>query len=231
MPIDTWFPLAISRSILTPDPELQERMALQIFQWRGDVWANPSGESAWTGDMNGVASVHEHPDFAWLRSQVESQALQFCEALGFQTEALQLWIQRSWPVVSEPGQSIGPHHHPNAHLSVVYYLSGDGDPALGALRIFDDRPRNELVPGMAVGFGEVIAEDAPLNRAWVDYPPEAGLLLIFPASTRHGVTENLTDETRLSVSFDLYITARSAAGIAPEYLAPPIDRWSAFHCS
>ncbi|WP_126148098.1 2OG-Fe(II) oxygenase family protein [Synechococcus elongatus] len=226
MPIDTWFPLAVSRNLLTPDPALHERMVAQIFQWRGDLWANPSGESAWTGDMNGVALVHEHPDFAWLRSQVEVEALQFCQALGFQTEALQLWIQRSWPVVSEPGQSIGAHHHPNAHLSAIYYLNGSGDPELGALRIFDDRPRNELVPGLAVGYGEVIAEEAALNQAWIDYPPQAGLLLLFPASTRHGVTENLTDLTRLSISFDLYLTARSATELAPEYLAPPVNRWS-----
>ena len=228
MAIDTWFPLAIARETLLPPDDLLACMQQHILDWRGDVFANPSGESAWTGDVNGVAAIHAHPDFAWLRQQVEAQVLGFCQQLGFDTDALELMIQRAWPIVSEPGQSIGAHHHPNAHLSVVYYLSGDGDPDAGCLRIFDERPRNELVPGMSVGYGDVLEVDNPYNRGWVDYAPHAGLMLIFPSSTRHGVTENCSDGLRLSVSFDIHISARAAQGPAPEYLAPPVTSWSAF---
>jgi len=42
-----------------------------------------------------------------------------------------LHVQRSWPVISEPGERVGRHHHPNAHLSAIYYFNGDGTEEFG----------------------------------------------------------------------------------------------------
>jgi hypothetical protein len=144
-----------------------------------------------------------------------------------------LHIQRAWPVVSEPGQVVGRHHHPNAHLSAIVYLNGDGSGRSGCLRLYAPRQVNELVPGLAVGHGGPIDPDSPgalhWNAPWLDLAPRAGLLLLFPACTDHAVTANEDPEdVRLSLAFDLALSAPLAAGdqAPPEYLAPHPCQWT-----
>jgi 5-oxoprolinase (ATP-hydrolysing) subunit B len=215
---------------LRPDPLETAVMMQQVLSLRGEATSSPDSGCAWTGDLNGVWQVHRLPAFEWLRRQVESQAWAYLEALGFDIGRLALFIQRCWPVVSEAGMVVGRHHHPNAHLSAVFYLNGDGSGRGGVLRLYTPRQVNELVPGLGVGHDGPIAADHPLNAPWLDLAPEAGLLVLFPASTDHAVTENQDGENvRLSISFDLVLCALPSSdplGSAPEYLAPHPDHWT-----
>jgi hypothetical protein len=137
---------------------------------------------------------------------------------------------------------VGRHHHPNAHLSAVYYLNGDGSGRSGCLRLWPQRQYNELVPGLAVGHGGPIraglagANYAAVNHAgaqqwnapWFDLAPRAGLLVLFPACIDHAVLENNDDDDRrFSISMDFVITAPAepSAGGRPEYLAPHPGGW------
>ena len=232
--IQPLFPLALGRVALGPDPLTTAAMMQDVLALRGSTLSNPDPGCAWTGDLNGVWQLHRLPGFAWLREQVEAQAWAYLEALGFKLEEIALFIQRSWPVVSEEGMVVGRHHHPNAHLSAVFYLNGDGSGRGGSLRLFAPRQLNELVPGLGVGHAGPIAANHPLNAAWLDVAPEAGLLVLFPASTDHAVTLNQdADDVRLSISFDLVLSARgesaqatSASASASEYLAPHPDDWT-----
>jgi uncharacterized protein (TIGR02466 family) len=158
-------------------------------------------------------------------AEVLAQAQIYLQQLGFDRSQVALHIQRCWPVLSEPGQVVGRHHHPNAHLSAVYYLSGDGSGSCGCLRFWPQRQVNELVPGMAVGHG------GPLNltrwsQPWVDVAPRAGLLVLFPSCLDHAVLPNeADDELRASISLDLVLTAPADVPLPPEYLAPHPDHW------
>jgi poly(3-hydroxybutyrate) depolymerase len=164
---------------------------------------------------------------------VQQQAWAYLQGLGFAPERVALHIQRSWPVVSEPGQVVGRHHHPNAHLSAIVYLNGDGSGRSGCLRLFPPRQVNELVPGLAVGHGGPLDSGCSAaqawNAPWHDLAPQAGLMVLFPASTDHAVTANEDpDDVRLSLAFDLALSAPRAEGAAapPEYLAPHPAQWS-----
>lgn len=137
-----------------------------------------------------------------------------------------LHLQRCWPVLSEPGQVVGRHHHPNAHLSAVYYLSGDGSGRSGCLRFWPQRQVNELVPGMAVGHGGPLGV-SPWTRPCFDVAPRAGLLLLFPSALDHAVLPNEDPEDlRCPLSLDFVLTApRGSADAAAEYLAPHPAAW------
>lgn len=228
------FPLALGRAQLTLDPLDLALLMQAVLALRGEATGNPEHGCAWTGDINGVWQVHRLPAFAAITQAVQQQAWAYLIALGFDPQRITLHIQRAWPVVSEPGQVVGRHHHPNAHLSALVYLNGDGSGRSGCLRLFPQRQVNELVPGLAVGHGGPIAGDAAAVAAWtapwLDIAPQAGLLLLFPASTDHAVTVNDDpDDIRLSLAFDLALSAPLAApGQAPpEYLAPHPDQWTA----
>ena len=231
--LEPLFPLALGRVQLALDPLDLALLMQAVLELRGEAEGNPLEGCAWTGDINGVWQVHRLPAFAAISQAVQQHAWAYLQGLGFDPTQVALHIQRAWPVVSEPGQVVGRHHHPNAHLSAIVYLNGDGTGRSGCLRLFPPRQVNELVPGLAVGHGGPIDGDSDAgqcwNAPWLDLAPRAGLLLLFPASTDHAVTANEDpDDVRLSLAFDLALSAPLAEGEhAPaEYLAPHPAQWS-----
>ena len=227
------FPLALGMVQLRPDP-LDLALQMQaIRELQGLAVSNPDPGCAWTGDLHGVGQLHRHSTFAPLITTLTGHAAAYLEGLGFERSRVALHIQRCWPVVSEVGQVVGRPHHPNAHLSAVVYLNGDGSGRSGCLRLFPPRQANELVPGLAVGHDGPIRPDAAgtaeWNAPWFDVAPRAGLLVLFPASVDHAVLDNEDpDDSRFSISLDLVLTAPMAsAGGPPEYLAPHPGEWQA----
>jgi len=227
------FPLALGRVQCKPDPLKTALMLQEILRLRGEDGGNPQQGCAWTGDINGVWRLHRHPTFAPLVQGLLGHAWQYLEDLGFDRSRLALHIQRCWPVVSEAGQVVGRHHHPNAHLSAVYFINGDGSGRSGCLRFFPLAQPNELVSGLAVGHGGPLcpqiaaAGEQCWNAPWFDVAPRAGLLLLFPSRVDHAVLENMDpDDSRFSISLDLALSAAPAeAGDPPEYLAPHPSDW------
>ena len=225
------FPLALGMVQLRLDP-LDVAVQMQaIRELQGSAVSNPDPGCAWTGDLHGVNQLHRHPSFAPLIASLAGHAGAYLVGLGFERSRVALHVQRCWPVVSELGQVVGRHHHPNAHLSAVVYLNGDGSGRSGCLRFFPPRQANELVPGLAVGHGGPIPAHAPAaaqwNAPWFDLAPRAGLLVLFPASVDHAVLENEDpNDSRFSISLDLVLTApKGEGGAAAEYLAPHPGEW------
>ncbi len=228
MQIEGLFPLALGQVQLRPDPLVIARQLQVILELRGAADGNPDPACAWTGDLNGIGQLHRHPAFSGLVDELSHHAAAYLDALGFDRSRLALHLQRCWPVVSEPRQVVGRHHHPNAHLSGVYYLNGDGSGRSGCLRLWPSRQVNELVPGLAVGhdgpFRSNGGPPAGWLQPWVDLAPRAGLFVLFPSSTDHAVMPNDDEEGRFSISLDFALTA--PAGVtAAEYLAPHPQEW------
>ncbi len=223
--IQPLFPVALGQVQLALDP-LELAIQLQaLYGLRGTALSNPDPDCAWTGDLNRVWQLHLHPAFAPLIDTVSGHAQAYLGQLGFDPSRVVLHLQRCWPVLCEPGQVVGRHHHPNAHLSAVVYLSGDGSGDCGCLRFWPDRQVNELVPGLAVGHGGPLGSSGWL-QPWMDVAPRAGLLLLFPASLDHAVLANeAADVLRVSISLDFVLTARADDPDPPEYLAPHPCQW------
>ncbi|MCX5926339.1 MAG: TIGR02466 family protein [Cyanobium sp. LacPavin_0920_WC12_MAG_63_22] len=227
MQIEPLFPVALGRVQLSPDP-LDTALQLQaLHELRGHASSNPDPGCAWTGDLNGVWQLQRQPAFAPLIAGLTGHAEAFLQQLGFDLNRVALHLQRCWPVLSEEGQVVGRHHHPNAHLSAIYYLNGDGSGRSGCLRLWPQRQVNELVPGMAVGHEGPLAA-SPWTAPWLDVAPQAGLLLLFPSCLDHAVLPNEDpDDLRCSLSIDFALTAPVArdGSSPPEYLAPHPSQW------
>ncbi len=219
------FPTVVATDRLVLDPLDLAAQLQTLLAMRGDASSNPAEGCAWTGDLNGVWQLHEHPDFRDLVDQVTTRVWRYLALTGFDVDAVDLHLQRCWPVLSDWGQVVGRHHHPNAHLSAVLYLSGDGSGLDGPLCLHAPQQLNELVPGLAVGHGGPIAVEHPCNQQQWMLSSEPGLLVLFPSRLHHSVVANETeDELRVSVSFDFVLSARTA-GRPPEYLSPHPNQW------
>ena len=177
------FPLALAQVQLRLDPQELAVLMQEVLALRGSAEGNPQEGCAWTGDINGIWQLHRLAPFSGVTEQLRRHSWSYLQQLGFDTARLALHIQRAWPVVSAPGQVVGRHHHPNAHLSAILYLNGDGSGRSGCLRLYPPRAMNELVPGLAVGHGGPLrggsAAAQRWNAPWVDVAPRAGLLVLF----------------------------------------------------
>ena len=231
--LEPLFPMALAKAQLHLDPLDLAAWMQQVLHLRGAAAGNPQHGCAWTGDINGVWQLHRLPLFAPLVRQLQQHVEVYLQELGFDPSQVVPMIQRSWPVVSEPGQQVGRHHHPNAHLSALLYLNGDGRGETGCLRLFAPHQCNELVPGLSVGHGGPLREQDPARRRWnapwLDHAPVAGELLLFPAALDHAVTENCSaDEQRLSIAFDLVLCSPRPTpenATPAEYLSPHPSQW------
>ena len=181
------FPLALGQVQLAPDPLDTALLLREILALRGQASGNPQEGCAWTGDLHGAWRLDRQPAFAPLIGLVLEQARAYLEAVGFDPTRVALHLQRCWPVVSEAGQVVGRHHHPNAHLSGVYYHNGDGSGSSGCLRLFPPSQPNELVPGLAVGHGGPLRADGDAarrwNAPWIDIAPGPACCCSSPPSS------------------------------------------------
>ena len=117
------FPTVVGTTQLPLDP-LQQAACLQaLLDGRGEAEGNPSEGCAWTGDLHGVWQLHQDERFQALVQQVNDQVWSYLDSIGFARSQVALHLQRCWPVISDWDQAVGRHHHPNAHLSAVLYLT------------------------------------------------------------------------------------------------------------
>ncbi|WP_444930915.1 TIGR02466 family protein [Microbulbifer sp. SSSA002] len=227
MAIDVWFPLAIYYTDLTNHSEYKNAFLDRIHTLREQSGKQRTTESAsWTGDVHRIDQIHNDPAFAWVTEQVELHSLIYLKTLGHDLSKIDIYIQRSWPIIATKGQYVARHAHHTANLSAVYYISIPTEGYAGQTRFFNETRQNELSSGIGSNMTEGYSEFNPLNFQQANYDPVEGRLLLFPSKQMHDVAANETDEERVTLSFDLVLTAKNSENCAtPEFLMPSPEHW------
>jgi uncharacterized protein (TIGR02466 family) len=231
MAIESLFPLAIYYEDLFEAENYREVLLQTVLELEATGFERRNySDMAWTGDIHGVEQIHRDCRFAWIVSQVEMQTMLYLQELGVDLEQVDLYIQRSWPIVCRPGQEVGAHCHNTAHISVVYYIvvpEEEVDP--GSLIFLDSLRVNEVCPGLGSENTDILTEINPFNQLEAAFTPVEGRIMIFPAKQRHAVSRNESESLRVSLSFDIILTAKpgTAAG-SHEFLTPPPSQWQLF---
>ena len=229
MPIEPWFPLAIYYTDIEGAQSHKESLVSTILELEKQGKERRVDEkTAWTGDFHGVGKIQDDPRFEWVFKHIEAHTVQYLEEMGMDLDKMDLYIQRAWPVVSRPNQSVGPHAHYTSHVSGVYYVSvpQNDTPESGAFIVHNRSNMNEFIPNIGGEHTDAIKKWNPFNYKMGSYSPKEGRLLIFPSRQTHGVGPNKTNETRISLSFDVVITsANNGDPGLHEYLSPPPNMW------
>jgi uncharacterized protein (TIGR02466 family) len=110
------------------------------------------------------------------------------------------YISNWWININSKNNTNILHVHPQSYISGAYYVKCD--PELHGSISFDTPLKVKKVM-----FGEDIEpnEDQEQNHFTTEtwsYPPEVGKLLLFPSWLEHSVNSNLTDDIRVSISFN-----------------------------
>ncbi len=144
----------------------------------------------------------EHPAVDWLRRCIDISARDYCRRAGLDYAVE--WSLQGWANVNRLGDYHDPHNHPYAYLSGTYYvrvprsrapLHSRADVRPGCITFYDPRGAVNMT---------AIKGDPQIEPEFT-VSPEAGLILLWPAFLMHYVHPNLSEEPRISISFNLIV--------------------------
>lgn len=160
----------------------------------GQSWSQQKGYLGYTS----YASLDDLPDrapvFAELKKLIDSHVTAFADKLEFELGGRKLKLDSMWINVLERLGTHSGHIHPHSVISGTFYVTIPEGAA--ALR-FED-PRLGLMMAAPVRKAQARAD----HQAFATIAPEAGTILLWESWLRHEVPINLSDDVRISVSFN-----------------------------
>ena len=143
-----------------------------------------------------------NPAIDWLKQCIHKSAIDYCRRAGM--EYAIDWSLRGWGNINRMGDYHDPHNHPYAYLSGTYYvlvpttrasLPNRADVRPGCITFYDPRGTANMTA----------IKDDPQIEAEFTVSPTAGMILLWPSFLMHFVHPNLSDEMRISISFNLMV--------------------------
>ena len=186
MIIEKFFPTLVYGK----DVELNNRqLAQDIVNWSNqDKGVSKTNVKGW----HSTTDMHTKPEYSQLVTELMRMQKEIYDNEHIDRHAI---LGNMWANINPPGGLNQPHIHPNALFSGVYYVKSQ--PKSGRLKIYDPRPgANMNMPSRKPGDpGRDLWRDANIE-------PIPGRIIMFPAWLWHSVEENISDDIRISVSFN-----------------------------
>lgn len=144
----------------------------------------------------------ENPAVEWLAKCIDKTARDYCQRAGMDYDIR--WSLQGWANVNRLGDYHDPHNHPYAYLSGTYYvqvpesrapLRNRSDVRPGCVTFYDPRSAVNMT---------AIKDDPQVDPEFT-ISPSPGTILLWPAFLMHFVHPNLSEEPRISISFNVVI--------------------------
>ena len=189
MQIDAWFssPVAVffNKNFDLTDHCLKVKDKYPITGQEGWIH-NPYNSLSILEEETGYNSLND-PKFVELNRWVQKCVDEFSEECGYH----KMDLRDVWFNVYKKGDSQEFHNHANSNLSCVYYADVKKDDS----KIFFNRSPWPMLEYR-------VARRTPYNFDQVWYKPEKGMLLVFRSDTMHMVERKVTDDIRISFSYN-----------------------------
>jgi len=141
----------------------------------------------------------DNPAVNWLNSQIDQTTTAFLRHMGI--ERTLTWSIFAWYSVNRYGDHHAPHTHPKSYLSGTYYVRVPPAPA----SVDDPRARPACISFYDPRTGAnmiTVGSEPDAQTAYVVHP-SVGTLLMWPSPVQHYVHPNLTEDLRISISFNV----------------------------
>ena len=179
------------------EEEKRHATADQTNEQRGDLT---------TDYMNQHFLGLKHPVIEWLRNCINHATSEYLQHAGIRYPVD--WSTQAWVNINRKGDYHNVHNHPHSYLSGTYYV------AVPISDISVKANRSDLNPN-AISFYDprsqanmLAIKDDPQVDPEYRVMPTPGLLLLWPSYLHHFVHPNITDELRVSVSFNVVLKWR-----------------------
>ncbi len=192
-----WFPTPIWHFSIDNYQQLNTVLLAEIDReqqrdCRGEQLSNILG-------WHSASNLHKLDIFAELTHIIDRNVIEVATFLRWDLQRISTNITTCWAMVNGKYASNALHNHPNSVLSGVYYLKTPEN--CGVLSFSDPRSAAQMLNPPIVEF-----------NLWtlpkISYKPEAGMMLLFPSWLLHGVETNMSEDTRISVSFNIGMLAK-----------------------
>ncbi len=159
----------------------------------GQAWSQQKAYLGYTSYGSLTDLPDRAPAFAALKSLLDKQVAAFVDKLGYELGGKKLKLDNMWINVLEHLGTHSGHIHPHSVLSGTIYIAvPDGASALR----FEDPRLGLMMNAPARTSGR------PEHQTFVSVAPAAGTVLIWESWLRHEVPINLSEDLRISVSFN-----------------------------
>jgi len=144
----------------------------------------------------------EHPAVRWLRQCVDTTASDYVRQQGLDYPIS--WTVQGWANINRFGDYHDLHNHPHSYLSGTYYVAvpeqnhaavSRKDLSPGAISFYDPRPQANM---------NAIRGDGQIEAEYTVMPPP-GTILMWPSFMHHFVHPNLSQDLRISISFNVVL--------------------------
>jgi uncharacterized protein (TIGR02466 family) len=142
---------------------------------------------------NSNDKILDAPMLSGLKQQIEIEIKQFIKDYGMDQEYW--YIGKSWITITSPGGRINMHNH-TGHggiVSGVFYIDAPAD--CGDIVFTNPYPFRDRMPFVQMN---------DLNTSFFKRTPANGTLLLWPSSLNHQTDANMSNQTRLSISLDIF---------------------------
>ncbi len=116
--------------------------------------------------------------------------------MSWEKEKQTIKISNMWAIVNTGGSTNSKHQHGNSTISGAYYVSAPE--SCGDIVFYDPRPAPVFYYPKAVSSNL-------LNAQVNSITPKEGALILFPSYVDHSVNENLSNEERIVISFNIIV--------------------------
>ncbi|MEE3718795.1 TIGR02466 family protein [Tumidithrix elongata RA019] len=187
-----WFPTAVWNFDLDTHEKLNQDLLSAIYAEKqrdaqGVNWSNSLG-------WHSVDNLHQKHPFKPLMDIVLTNATEVANCLAWDLSKYTVTVNNCWALVNGKFSSNFLHNHPNSLLSGAYYVQAAEE--CGGLFFRDPREVTHMTM-------PPLTELTPWTLQKVTYKPIPGRMIIFPSWLLHGVEPNLSEDERVTVSFNL----------------------------
>ena len=160
----------------------------------GQEWCEREGYPGYTSYASLDDLPWRAPIFADLEKALDKHVAAFCDALGFDLAGKKLKCNSFWINILPEGGMHSSHIHPHSVISGTTYVAMPE--GTSALKLED--PRLAMMMLSPLRRKDAAQELQP----FVYVKPEVGELLLWESWLRHEVPMNMSEEERISVSFN-----------------------------
>lgn len=160
----------------------------------GQEWCEREGYPGYTSYASLDDLPWRAPIFGDLEKALDKHVAAFCDALGFDLQGKKLKCNAFWINILPEGGTHSSHIHPHSVISGTTYVAMPE--GTSALKLEDPRLAMMMLSPLR-------RKDAPQElQPFVYVKPEVGELLLWESWLRHEVPMNMSEEERISVSFN-----------------------------
>jgi len=187
------FPTLVWKMSLKPElrDDIETKVLTTLESLRRDLPVLEYGHG-WQSEQ----TLHEREEFQELASCVGDAATSILRFLQIGYEAVE--VTGCWATVLARGAAHKVHSHPNNFLSGVYYVRVHT--GSDTINFHDPRRQTHVIRPPVV---ELTAE----NTDQVVVRLTNGTLLVFPSYLEHSVDANMSEEERISISFNIMFSS------------------------